>query len=174
MMSKAARKSAPPVPSVGTLARMRYGATDVVATVLEDRGPLGVGGRHLVRVKFLLEGAEDPVETEVPVEELSVIALPGDPASKRVGVEAVGDAWVGTYTAPDGRVAVVTDETKTSERARQAAVRWVEAGLSEVSGRSAAGGPEQAYEWRPNPRHPGRYLVFRRGRLGDKLVREPT
>src|SRR5947199_4623645 len=101
-MSRAARKSAPPVPPVGTLARMRYGATDVVATVLEDRGPLGVGGRHLVRVKFLLEGAEDPVETEVPVEELSVIALPGDPASKRVGVEAVGDVWVGTYTAPDG------------------------------------------------------------------------
>lgn len=173
-MSKAAHKSGPAVLPVGTLVKMRFGATDMVATVLEHRGPLGVGGRHIVGVKFLLEGTEDAVQTEVPAEELSVIALPGDPASKRIGVEAIGDAWVGTYTAPDGRVAVVTGEAKTPEQARRAAVRWVEVGSSEASGGSAFGGPERLYEWKPDDRYPGRYSVFRRSRLGDELVREPT
>ncbi len=171
-MSKATLMTNPSVPPVGTLVTMRYGASELVATVLEDRGPLGIGGRHLVRVKFLLEATEDAVETEVPVEDLRLIALPNDPAEKRIGVEAVGDSWVGTYTAPDGRVAVVTGEMPTERQAKRAALRWVRTGLSEKAQRPFVRSPEKAYVWRPDPRHPGRYAVFRHGRLGDELVRE--
>jgi hypothetical protein len=28
------------------------------------------------------------------------------------------------------------------------------------------------YQWRPDDGYPGRYAVFRQGRLGDELVRE--
>jgi len=168
-------RNAPPktdrVPPVGSLVKMRFGADNVVATVIEDRGPLGVGGRHLVRVRFHLEAVEEPVETEVPAEELSLVALANDPADRRVGVEAVADMWVGTYTAPDGRVAVVTAEMRTAEQARRAALRWVKVGVAE---RGSRRGREEAYEWRLDPRYPGRYCVFRRGRLGDELVREPA
>ena len=51
------------VPPVGALVRLRFGGRDLGATVVEDRGPLGVGGRHLLRVKYLLEGVEDMAET---------------------------------------------------------------------------------------------------------------
>ncbi len=171
MPSTTAKRSLP-VPPVGALVRMHYGASEVMATVLEDRGPLGVGGRQLVRVKFFLEATEDAVETEVPVEDLILIALPNDPADKRIGVEAVGDSWVGTYTAPDGRVAIVTEEMPSEARAKRAALRWVRMGLSEKAARPFARAPERVYVWRPDPRHPGRYAVFRHGRLGDELVRE--
>ena len=157
-------------PPVGALVKLRLGSSEVVATVVEDRGPIGVGGRHLWRVKFLLEGAAEAAETEVPLEEMSVVALPDDPAPKRVNVEGVGDAWVGTYTAPDGRVAVVTDEMATAEEARTAALRWVRRGLVEAHTKSA-GSSESAYTWEPDPRHPGRYSVFRQGRLGPVLDR---
>lgn len=173
-MRKAAFKTNSPVPPVGALVKMRFGTSDVVATVLEDRGPLGIGGRRMVRVKFLLEATEDAVDTEVPVEELALVALPNDTADKRIGVEAVGAGWVGTYTAPDGRVAVVTEETPTEAQARRAALRWVRTGLSEKTERPSARRPETPYAWRPDPRHPGRYAVFRHGRLGDEIVREPV
>jgi hypothetical protein len=173
-MTGVARKIAP-APPLGALVRLPFGGTDVVATVLEDRGPLGIDGRHLVRVRFFLEGTADPVETEVPAEDLSIVALPSDRASKRVGVEAVGDAWVGTYTAPDGRVAVVTAEMPTRERAREAALHWVQVGTSEkvIKGRSFPFTAEPAYKWEPDPDYPGRYRVFRESRLGRELVREP-
>jgi hypothetical protein len=171
-MSKTALKTNSRIPPVGALVKMRFGTSDVVATVLEDRGPLGIRGRHLVRVKFLLEATEDAVDTEVPVEELTLVALPNDPAEKRIGVEAVGDGWVGTFTAPDGRVAVVTEEMPTEGQARRATLRWVRTGLSEKTERPFRRRPEMPYVWRPDPRHPGRYAVFRHGRLGDEIVRE--
>lgn len=168
---KAARRASS-VPAVGTLVKLRYGTSDVLATVIEDRGPLGVGGRPLVRVSLLLEGVADAVETEAPVEDLTVVALPDDPATKRVSAEAVGGRWVGTYTNPDGRVAVVTDEMESEERARAAALRWVRTGLTESRGRRAPNEEEPAYRWRPDPRYPGRYSVYRQGRLGLRLARE--
>jgi hypothetical protein len=172
-MSKAALKKSPPaVPPVGALVKVPFGTSDVVATVLEDRGPLGVGGRHLVRVKFLLEATEDAVVTEVPVDELTLVALPDDPAEKRIDVEAAGAGWVGTYTAPDGRVAVVTEEASTEEQARRAALRWVRIGLLEKAKRRYARDSETPYVWKPDPRHPGRYVVLRRGRLRDEIARE--
>jgi hypothetical protein len=52
---------------------MRFGTEDVVATVTEHRGPLGVGGRELVRVRFFFTDTEEPIETEVPVDELTPV-----------------------------------------------------------------------------------------------------
>lgn len=52
---------------------MRFGTADVIATVTEHRGPLGVGGRELVRVRFFFTATEDPIETEVPVDEVSLV-----------------------------------------------------------------------------------------------------
>jgi hypothetical protein len=52
---------------------MRFGVADVVATVTEHRGPLGVGGKELLRVIFQFEGANEPIETEVPVDEVSLV-----------------------------------------------------------------------------------------------------
>jgi|HubBroStandDraft_1064217.scaffolds.fasta_scaffold2316981_1 hypothetical protein len=82
----------------------------------------------------------------------------------RVGVENVGAGWVGTYTHDDGkRIAVVTSETPDQERARAAAVRFVQ------------GPPDDAcYAWGPHPKYSGRCGVFRLTRLGDHLVEEPV
>lgn len=56
---------------------MRFGVYEVVALVLEHRGPLGVGGRQLIRVRFQFEGSNEPIETEVPAEEVTIV----DPAA---------------------------------------------------------------------------------------------
>jgi hypothetical protein len=45
----------------------------VRATVIEDRGPIGVDGGRIVRVRARL-GAETDVDFEVPVENLRVPA----------------------------------------------------------------------------------------------------
>lgn len=46
-----------------------FGGYDVEVEVIEERGPIGVGGRHLVRIRRPLDYAE-PVETTVPEDEL--------------------------------------------------------------------------------------------------------
>lgn len=43
---------------VGDRAWLKVGKYDVEVEVIEERGPLGVGGRRLVRIREPLEGAE--------------------------------------------------------------------------------------------------------------------
>ena len=148
-------------PQVGSLVVMPLGGTKCPATIIEDRGPLGVGGQRIVRVRFMHESTEEPFETEVPSEDLEVIATPEAPAEQRTWPEAVGDRWVGTYIDPRGRVAVVTEEMGTAKQAKRAAIAWVRDGKVEAAKR-----PEHFYSWRPHPRYPGRYLVYRENRLG--------
>lgn len=57
-------------PKVGDKLRLRFGTRDVIATVIEDRGPIGVGGRRLVRVRVVLDPSSDPLDFEVPAEDL--------------------------------------------------------------------------------------------------------
>lgn len=61
------------IPAIGSKVRMRFGTSDVEATVLEHRGPLGVGGRQLLRVRFQYEGANEAIVTEVPLDEVSEV-----------------------------------------------------------------------------------------------------
>jgi hypothetical protein len=56
---------------VGDVVRVHYGSRFLEAEVLEDRGPLGVGGEHLVRVGWVPSGAEDRIEFEVRASEVS-------------------------------------------------------------------------------------------------------
>jgi hypothetical protein len=55
---------------VGDWVTFRYGAGDVTAQVIEDRGPLGVNGRRLYRVRLTRDFAE-PDSFELPEEELA-------------------------------------------------------------------------------------------------------
>ena len=67
----------PDVPAVGSSVRMRFGVYEVVALVIEHRGPLGVGGRQIIRVRFKFEGAAEQIAPEVPAEAVTVV----DPAA---------------------------------------------------------------------------------------------
>ena len=57
---------------VGDKVRFHYVVGPIVATVIEDRGWIGIRGRQLLRVRFSLE---DPfiTETEVPAEEVELV-----------------------------------------------------------------------------------------------------
>lgn len=50
---------------VGDSVRVQYGARTVEAEVLEDRGPLGVGGERLLRVGWTPDGSDEPLEFEI-------------------------------------------------------------------------------------------------------------
>ena len=58
---------------VGDRARFRFVRADYPVEVIEDRGPLGIGGGQIVRVRVLDGSTEEPREFEVPVEELTDI-----------------------------------------------------------------------------------------------------
>ncbi len=60
-------------PRVGSPVRVRLGGAWVPARVIEDRGPIGVEGRRIVRVRARL-GAETEVDFELPLEHLRVPA----------------------------------------------------------------------------------------------------
>ena len=73
MAKKRTEQPVTKVPLVGSRVRMRFGTADVIATVTEHRGPLGVAGRELIRVRFYFSDTEDPIETEVPVDEVTLV-----------------------------------------------------------------------------------------------------
>jgi hypothetical protein len=54
---------------VGDRVQFRYGFPGVVAEVVEDRGPIGVGGRRLYGVRFRPDEWNE-ITTEVAEEEL--------------------------------------------------------------------------------------------------------
>src|SRR5437870_12038873 len=61
------------VPPVGSRVTLEFGGRDVVATVIEDRGPLAGEGRRLLRVRVPLTDT-DPIEFEIPAAEVRVAA----------------------------------------------------------------------------------------------------
>lgn len=61
--------------AVGEVAVVELPAGASEVRVVEDRGPLGVGGRRLVRVEVLDSGVDAPVTFELP-EELLLEATP--------------------------------------------------------------------------------------------------
>ena len=61
------------VPPVGARVSLKFGGRDVVATVIEDRGPLAGDGRRLLRVRVPLTDT-DPIEFEIPAAKVRVAA----------------------------------------------------------------------------------------------------
>ena len=61
------------VPPVGSRVTLKFGGRDIVATVIEDRGPLAGDGRRLLRVRVPLTDT-DPIEFEIPAAEVKVAA----------------------------------------------------------------------------------------------------
>lgn len=113
------------------------------------------------------ESTEEPFETEVPLEELELIAPPDASEEERTWTEAVGNHWVGTYIDPRGRVAVVTEEMTSPARAKRAAIAWARKGK-----REEARDANHHYSWRPHPLYPGRYMVYREGPFGSRPALE--
>lgn len=64
----------------GDRVRFQFGIYSVEGIVKEDRGPLGINGRHLYRVEFPFGlHAESPSHIELPAEQLQLVQ---DAASK--------------------------------------------------------------------------------------------
>lgn len=84
-MARTATQSPPEAQKirVGDHVRFRWSLYDVEGTVIEDRGPIGVGGRHLYGVEFQLEYTE-PHIIELPASALEVIGS-GRSAAPAVG-----------------------------------------------------------------------------------------
>lgn len=58
----------------GTPVVLQYGVIPTLARVIEERGPLGVDGRHIYRIR-ILNGGEDTEAFEMPEDELSPVTL---------------------------------------------------------------------------------------------------
>ncbi len=69
-----ASKTSGSIPAVGSRVKFVFGLSEVVGVVIEDRGHLGVGGRRLLRVRFEIDGAGEPFETEIAVDDVKVAA----------------------------------------------------------------------------------------------------
>jgi hypothetical protein len=58
----------------GDRVEFTFGIRTVQATVIEDRGPIGVGGRHLYAVRFLPDlDSSSALVAEMPAEELTML-----------------------------------------------------------------------------------------------------
>ncbi|UCH26927.1 MAG: hypothetical protein JSV66_04610, partial [Trueperaceae bacterium] len=69
-MNNAATTNQAAVARVGQRVSFRLGTSDVEATVIEDRGPIGINGRRLVRVRLDADFYGEEHDFEMPVEEL--------------------------------------------------------------------------------------------------------
>jgi len=61
----------------GDRVRLRWGGTDVVAIVVEDRGRLGIGGKRLYGVRLRVDDVSDPLYTEIEPDALTLVARAG-------------------------------------------------------------------------------------------------
>ena len=57
---------------VGNLVRFHFGPNTVNGVVKEDRGPIGMGGRHLYLIQFSLE-AHHQSAVELPADQLEFV-----------------------------------------------------------------------------------------------------
>jgi hypothetical protein len=73
----------------GDRVRLLWGVTPVEGIVIEDRGNLGVSGRRFYRVWIRLDEFTEPIETEEPAEDLTLVARPRTRAARQAALEAV-------------------------------------------------------------------------------------
>jgi hypothetical protein len=69
---------------VGDLVGFLFGVQRAVAQVIEDRGPLGVNGRRVYRIRHL-SGMDDPTDFELPEESLEPVTLSTDDVREYLG-----------------------------------------------------------------------------------------
>jgi len=62
------------IPKVGSRVMVTFGGKEVAAIVIEDRGPLGVGGRRLLRVRLDFGDEGEPIEFELPAADVQIAA----------------------------------------------------------------------------------------------------
>jgi hypothetical protein len=67
----------------GDRVRFPWGTTEVEGTVVEDRGNLGVGGKRLYGVRFLLDDVSPSMYTEMEAEDLTLVARDGQAGSSK-------------------------------------------------------------------------------------------
>ena len=67
---------------VGDRVRIPFGSDQVEATVIEDRGCLGVGGTRIYRLMFSVDDVSGEMYTERVVDDLTLIARAPEPAPK--------------------------------------------------------------------------------------------
>jgi len=60
------------VPRVGDKVRFYFGKHPIIGQVREDRGPLGIGGRHLYEIVYE-RGEGNVYIVELPAEEFEII-----------------------------------------------------------------------------------------------------
>jgi hypothetical protein len=51
-----------------------FAGREVVATVIEDRGPVGMKGRRLLRVRLDVGDTSEPLEIEIPAADVKSAA----------------------------------------------------------------------------------------------------
>lgn len=59
---------------VGDRVQFSFGGHPTVGTIIEDRGPLGVGGRQLIRVRVDVAETDETLEFEIPVSDVKSAA----------------------------------------------------------------------------------------------------
>jgi hypothetical protein len=64
---------------VGDRVRFDFGAANVTGTIQEDRGPIGVRGRHLYLITFVLEPEVPPFQIELPAVDFEVVRNAASP-----------------------------------------------------------------------------------------------
>jgi hypothetical protein len=68
---------------VGDRVRMPFGTESIEATVVEDRGNLGVGGKRVYGVRFRVDDVSDEIYTERDVDQLTLVARAPAPEAER-------------------------------------------------------------------------------------------
>jgi hypothetical protein len=65
---------------VGDRVRIPFGTDQVEATVVEDRGNLGAGGKRIYRLMFRVDDVSGEMVTERRVDDLTLVARAPEPA----------------------------------------------------------------------------------------------
>jgi hypothetical protein len=60
--------------AVGSRVKFVFGIDEVTATVVEDRGNVGIGGRRLLRVRLDIPDTSEPIELEIPADDVKAAA----------------------------------------------------------------------------------------------------
>jgi hypothetical protein len=67
---------------VGDRVLVPFGGGKVEATVIEDRGNLGEGGKRIYRVVFRVDDVSPEIDTEMIVDDLTLVARAPKPEKK--------------------------------------------------------------------------------------------